>query len=225
MTWVWTFRPTSNLEGFVWNHQSITGLISQRQFAPKCWFLACWPLECCSFENILTNPTISQIDTLLSPYIISYYSPAITINSTTTTPKCTLQSVVSSCFIFCMVKRQSSRFCPAYYDSVYLNQIYVTQCRWWRLKCYLPNLMELMLTNCFCIEMVVENVKVHVVGMVTQLMRLLMFFQYDHCLLLIWDRRSSIVFVVFSFVESFRIGLHSQDCIFVSYLISYLPKY
>ena len=175
MTWVWTFRPTSNLEGFVWNHQSITGLISQRQFAPKCWFLACWPLECCSFENILTNPTISQIDTLLSPYIISYYSPAITINSTTTTPKCTLQSVVSSCFIFCMVKRQSSRFCPAYYDSVYLNQIYVTQCRWWRLKCYLPNLMELMLTNCFCIEMVVENVKVHVVGMVTQLMRLLMF--------------------------------------------------
>ena len=76
---------------------------------------------------------------------------------------------------FCMVKRQSRRFCPAYYDSVYLNQIYVTQCRWWRLKCYLPNLMELMLTNCFCIEMVVENVKVHVVGMVTQLMRLLMF--------------------------------------------------
>ena len=26
----------SNLEGFVWSHQSITGLISQRQFVPKC---------------------------------------------------------------------------------------------------------------------------------------------------------------------------------------------
>ena len=26
-----TFRPMSNLEGFVWGHQSITGLISQRQ--------------------------------------------------------------------------------------------------------------------------------------------------------------------------------------------------
>ena len=31
-----TFRPKSNLEGFVWSHQSITGLISQRQFAPQC---------------------------------------------------------------------------------------------------------------------------------------------------------------------------------------------
>ena len=29
-------RPKSNLEGFVWSHQSINGLISQRQFAPKC---------------------------------------------------------------------------------------------------------------------------------------------------------------------------------------------
>ena len=31
-----TFRPKSNLEGFVWSHQSITGLVSQRQFAPQC---------------------------------------------------------------------------------------------------------------------------------------------------------------------------------------------
>ena len=30
------FRPKSNLEGFVWSHQSINGLISERQFAPKC---------------------------------------------------------------------------------------------------------------------------------------------------------------------------------------------
>ena len=32
-----------------WSHLSITGLISQRQFAPKCWFLASMPfvlLEC-----------------------------------------------------------------------------------------------------------------------------------------------------------------------------------
>ena len=36
LTWVLTFRPKSNLEGFVWSHQSINGLICQRQFAPKC---------------------------------------------------------------------------------------------------------------------------------------------------------------------------------------------
>ena len=36
LTWVSTFRPKSNLEGFVWSHQSITGLIYQGQFAPKC---------------------------------------------------------------------------------------------------------------------------------------------------------------------------------------------
>ena len=29
-------RPKSNLEAFVWSHQSITRLISDRQFAPKC---------------------------------------------------------------------------------------------------------------------------------------------------------------------------------------------
>ena len=29
-----TFRAKSNLEGFVWSHPSITGLVSQRQFAP-----------------------------------------------------------------------------------------------------------------------------------------------------------------------------------------------
>ena len=31
-----TFRAKSNLEGFVWSHQSITGLVCQRQFAPQC---------------------------------------------------------------------------------------------------------------------------------------------------------------------------------------------
>ena len=32
------------------------------------------------FQNILTNPIISQINTLLLPYLISYYSSAFTIN-------------------------------------------------------------------------------------------------------------------------------------------------
>ena len=52
----------------MWGHQSTTGLISQR------------PLGCCSFQNILTNPIISHINTLLLPYFISYYSSAFTIN-------------------------------------------------------------------------------------------------------------------------------------------------
>ena len=53
-------------------------------------------LGSCSFQNILTNPIISQINTLLLPYFISYYSSAFTIliSSTTTTPKCTLHSVL-----------------------------------------------------------------------------------------------------------------------------------
>ena len=89
------------LEGFVWSHQSITGLISQRQFVPKCQFLACRPLGCCSFQNILTNPIISQTDTLLPPYIISYYSSAFTIISTTTTPKCTLRFLTCHCTTAC----------------------------------------------------------------------------------------------------------------------------
>ena len=63
----------------MWGHQSTTGLISQR------------PLGCCSFQNILTNPIISQINTSLLPYFISYYSSAFT----TRTPKCTLRSVLS----------------------------------------------------------------------------------------------------------------------------------
>ena len=71
--------------------QSITGLISQRQFVPKCQFLASRPLGCCSFQNILTNPIISQINTSLLPYFISQYSSAFT----TRTPKCTLRSVLS----------------------------------------------------------------------------------------------------------------------------------
>ena len=42
-------------------------------------FLATRPLGYCSFQNIPTNLIISQTDTLLSPYIISYYSSAFTI--------------------------------------------------------------------------------------------------------------------------------------------------
>ena len=37
-------------------------------------------LGCCYFQNILKNPIISQINTLLLPYFISYYSSAFTIN-------------------------------------------------------------------------------------------------------------------------------------------------
>ena len=47
---------------------------------PEMPFLASRPLGCCSFQNILTNPIISQINTLLLPYFISYYSSAFTIN-------------------------------------------------------------------------------------------------------------------------------------------------
>ena len=86
------------LEGFVWSHHSITGLISRRQFVPKCQFLASRPLGCSSFQNILTNPIISQINTLLLPYFISYYSSAL-ISSTTMTPKCTLRSVLLFSFL------------------------------------------------------------------------------------------------------------------------------
>ena len=43
-------RPKKNLEGFVWNFLSITGLRSQRQFAPKCPFLASRPLGHCCFR-------------------------------------------------------------------------------------------------------------------------------------------------------------------------------
>ena len=95
LTQVETFKAKSNLEGFVWSHQSITGLISQRPFAPKCQFLASRPLGSYSFQNILTNPIISQINTLLLPYFISYYSSPFTINQFhTTKPKCTLHSVL-----------------------------------------------------------------------------------------------------------------------------------
>ena len=43
-------RPQKKLEGFVWGFLSITGLLSQRQFAPKCSFLASRPLGHCSFR-------------------------------------------------------------------------------------------------------------------------------------------------------------------------------
>ena len=83
--WLGSIRPKSNLEGFEWSG----AWISQRQLN---FALTSRPLRYCSFQNILTNSIISQIDTL--PYFISYYSSAITINSTTTTPNCTLLSVL-----------------------------------------------------------------------------------------------------------------------------------
>ena len=43
-------RPKKKLEGFVWSFLSITGLRSQRQFAPKCSFLASRSLGHCSFR-------------------------------------------------------------------------------------------------------------------------------------------------------------------------------
>ena len=39
-----------NLEGFVWSFLRITGLWSQRRFAPKCSFLASRPLGHCYFR-------------------------------------------------------------------------------------------------------------------------------------------------------------------------------
>ena len=47
------------------------------------------------FQNILTNPTISQINTLLLPYFILTIPLHLQlISSTTTKPKCTLRSVL-----------------------------------------------------------------------------------------------------------------------------------
>ena len=42
----------------------------------------------------MTSTLYNSFGTLLPPYIISYYSSAFTINPTTTTPKCTLHSVL-----------------------------------------------------------------------------------------------------------------------------------
>ena len=49
--WALCFHETQkNLEGFVWSFLSITGLRSQRQFVPKCSFLARKPLGHFSFR-------------------------------------------------------------------------------------------------------------------------------------------------------------------------------
>ena len=56
--------PKKNLEGFAWSFLSITGLRSERQFAPKCPYLASRPLGHCSFRKIPTNPIISEISFL-----------------------------------------------------------------------------------------------------------------------------------------------------------------
>ena len=40
LAWFLTLRTKPFLQGFVWSHWSITVVISRRQFAPTCWFLA-----------------------------------------------------------------------------------------------------------------------------------------------------------------------------------------
>ena len=72
---------TSNLEGFVWSHQSITGLISQRQFSPLCWFLVSRRLsdvvlseyldKSHNFTNLIFMT--SQFSTLLSRSQLSHF--------------------------------------------------------------------------------------------------------------------------------------------------------
>ena len=51
-----------------------------RGICPECQFLTSRPLGCYSFQDILTNPIISQINTFLLPYFISYYLSPFTIN-------------------------------------------------------------------------------------------------------------------------------------------------
>ena len=50
-----TLGTESNLEGFVWSYQSKTGLVSLKQFAPQCYFLASRPFRCCSFKICLSK--------------------------------------------------------------------------------------------------------------------------------------------------------------------------
>ena len=52
--------PKKNLEGFVWSFLSITGLRSQRQFAPKCSFLASRPLRHCPFRISRQIPSFQK---------------------------------------------------------------------------------------------------------------------------------------------------------------------
>ena len=49
-----TLQTESNLEGFVWSHQSESkmGLVSLRQFALQCKFLKKYPNECHYFKNL-----------------------------------------------------------------------------------------------------------------------------------------------------------------------------
>ena len=65
-TWVWTLWLKFNLEGFVWSHQSITGLISQRKFAPQYYFLASRPLGCSSFRISWQIPQCHKFNFLWS---------------------------------------------------------------------------------------------------------------------------------------------------------------
>ena len=65
-------RPKKYLEGFVSSFVSITGLRSQRQFAPKMLIFgkkASWTLF---FQNVLTNPIISEISFLWSHTLVLY---------------------------------------------------------------------------------------------------------------------------------------------------------
>ena len=61
-----------NLEGFVWSFLGITGLRSQRKFAPKCSFLVSSPLGHCSFRISWQIPYISEISFLWRHTLVLY---------------------------------------------------------------------------------------------------------------------------------------------------------
>ena len=56
MTQFITLGTESNVEGFVWSHQSNMGLVSPGQLAPQCQFLASRPFRCCSFKISQQTP-------------------------------------------------------------------------------------------------------------------------------------------------------------------------
>ena len=56
-----TSEIESNLEGFVWSHQSKPGLVSTRQFAQQCKFLGSSPFQMLFFQNIPTNPIFQKL--------------------------------------------------------------------------------------------------------------------------------------------------------------------
>ena len=113
-----TFRPKSNVEGFVWSHQSITGLISQRQFAPKCWFLASRPLGCSSFH---LTPYSYHISFLYIPPHLQF------ISSTTTSPKCTLRNV--------LLNKKTTTTCMSTFRYPFRVSVAALLCKWYKGCC------------------------------------------------------------------------------------------